>query len=220
MLTVDPTQLQFLHAVQKDGPLSVTVHHTPQGDIIDNLDIITKRVPDSTAAEVTRVKQAEIARRIQDLTITVTEALRLQIFINAALMQLAEKEHEPPKPSVAALKFEIGKPIVLEGIVFQSGTAIILPESEQILSSAKKTMEENPEIKVEIRGYTNNAGTAKKNQQISNAQAKSVKVWLVKHGIASDRITTKGYGSKNPIGNNKTDDGRKRNSQIEFLRTK
>ena len=42
-LTVDPTQLQFLEAVQKDGPLSVTVHRSPQGDIIDTLEIVLKR---------------------------------------------------------------------------------------------------------------------------------------------------------------------------------
>jgi len=50
-LTVDPSQLQFLQAVQKDGPLSVTVHHTPQGDIIENLEIaLTKLAAENYVA--------------------------------------------------------------------------------------------------------------------------------------------------------------------------
>jgi outer membrane protein OmpA-like peptidoglycan-associated protein len=125
---------------------------------------------------------------------------------------------EPPKP--VALKAEVGKAIVLEGVVFISGKAVISPESEQILSSAKKTLEDNPDLAVEIRGYTDNVGNAKKNLQLSQSRAEAVKAWLVKSGIPGTRITAKGYGDKNPIGNNKTPEGRAKNRRIEFFRTK
>jgi outer membrane protein OmpA-like peptidoglycan-associated protein len=195
-----------------------------------------QRVQDSikAAAEAAaREKEAKIAeaRRLQEAA----EVQRVQDSIKAA-QKLAEskKEVEVPKPELPkpelpkppeqpkpeALKAEVGKAIVLEGVVFQSGKAVLLPESEQILSSAKKTLEDNPDIRVEIRGYTDNVGNAKKNLQLSQARAAAVKAWLVKNGIASTRITAKGYGDKNPIGDNKTAEGRTKNRRIEFFRTK
>jgi outer membrane protein OmpA-like peptidoglycan-associated protein len=125
---------------------------------------------------------------------------------------------EPPKP--VAIQAEVGKAIVLEGVVFKSGKAEISPESEQILSNAKKTLEDNLDLTVEIRGYTDNVGNAKKNLKLSKSRAESVKAWLVNAGIAPGRITAKGYGDKNPIGDNKTAEGRQMNRRIEFFRTK
>ncbi|RPI02327.1 MAG: OmpA family protein [Ignavibacteriae bacterium] len=125
---------------------------------------------------------------------------------------------EPPQP--AAIKAEVGKAIVLEGVVFKSGKSDITPESEQILASAKKTLEENPDLTVEIRGYTDNVGNAKKNLQLSQARAESVKAWLVNGGIDASRVTARGFGSKNPMGDNATAEGRTMNRRIEFFRTK
>jgi outer membrane protein OmpA-like peptidoglycan-associated protein len=179
-----------------------------------------KRVQDSINAVATAKATAEAARAKE-----AAEAQRIQDSVKAAAQQLAEpkKEVEVPKPEPPkqeAIKAEVGKAIVLEGVVFQSGKAVLSQESEKILSSAKKTMEDNPDITVEIRGYTDNVGNAKKNLQLSQSRAESIKAWLVKGGIAPTRITAKGYGEKNPIGDNKTAEGRKMNRRIEFFRTK
>jgi outer membrane protein OmpA-like peptidoglycan-associated protein len=179
-----------------------------------------KRVQDSIDAVAAAKAAAEAARAK-----AAAEAQRIQDSVKAAAQQLAEpkKEVEVPKPEPpkpVALKAEVGKAIVLEGVVFPSGKAVISSESEQILSSAKKTLEDNPDLTVEIRGYTDNVGNAKKNLQLSQSRAEAVKEWLVKNGIASTRITAKGYGDKNPIGNNKTAEGRTKNRRIEFFRTK
>ncbi len=58
-LIVDPSQLQFLQAVQKDGPLSVTVHHSPQGDIVENLDIALTKLTPKTEVPVLKEKTVE-----------------------------------------------------------------------------------------------------------------------------------------------------------------
>ncbi len=187
-----------------------------------------KRVQDSinavaAAAEAARMKEAELAeaKRIQDSTNAAAEAKRIQDSIDAvAAQQLAAKRHEVVKPEVVALKAEVGKALVLEGIAFESGKAVILKESEKTLFNVRKTFDDNPDMKVEIRGYTDNVGNAKKNIQLSQARAAAVKDWLVKHGIVAKRITAKGYGSKNPVGDNKTADGREKNRRIEFFRTK
>jgi outer membrane protein OmpA-like peptidoglycan-associated protein len=122
-----------------------------------------------------------------------------------------------PKPKVVV---EVGKAIVLEGIVFKSGKSTIEPESENTLMMAFNTLKDNPELAVEIRGYTDNVGKAAANKKLSLRRAEAVRSWLVKQGIDSMRISAKGYGPENPIADNATPEGRQKNRRIEFFRTK
>jgi outer membrane protein OmpA-like peptidoglycan-associated protein len=127
---------------------------------------------------------------------------------------------QPEAPAPVAFKAEVGKAIVLEGVVFKTGSAIVTSASDEILTSAKKTLEENLEIEVQIQGFTDNVGKPSTNLKLSQKRADAVKAWLVKGGIAASRITAKGFGDKNPIGDNSTPEGRQKNRRIEFFRTK
>ena len=122
-------------------------------------------------------------------------------------------------PKKAVLKMEKGKALVLDGIVFKTGSAEILPSSEEILNQAYNTLADNPDIKVEIQGYTDNVGNRNYNLKLSQKRAEAVKQWLVDKGIAADRMTAKGYGPENPVGDNSTEAGRQQNRRIEFNRT-
>jgi OOP family OmpA-OmpF porin len=117
-------------------------------------------------------------------------------------------------------KAEIGKRIVLTGVVFPFGTADITSESESILTIAFNTLQENPNIEVEIHGHTDNVGKASYNLLLSRQRAESVKQYLVNMGISPDRIVTKGFGAVAPIASNETDKGRQQNRRIEFVRVK
>jgi outer membrane protein OmpA-like peptidoglycan-associated protein len=123
-------------------------------------------------------------------------------------------------PKKEELKVEVGKAIVLEGIVFATGKATIQPESEPILQKAYNTLAQNADVAVEIRGYTDNVGKTATNQKLSLARAEAVKAWLVKSGIDASRVASKGYGPKSPVASNKTAAGRQQNRRIEFFRTK
>lgn len=120
-----------------------------------------------------------------------------------------------PKP-----KLELGKKIVLEGIVFETGKAMIKPESEPILQGALETLQENPEVEVLITGHTDNVGKRDKNMKLSADRAASVRQWLVDRGIPAGRLTTKGFGPDKPIAPNDTDENKQKNRRIEFERTK
>ncbi len=115
---------------------------------------------------------------------------------------------------------KIGAPVILEGINFESSKAGITSTSEKTLRDVLKTLQTYPDIYIEISGYTDNSGSAKLNQKLSQERADAVKDWLVIHGIDSTRITAKGYGSDKPIASNKTPEGRAKNRRIEFTRTK
>ncbi|MBM2841394.1 MAG: Peptidoglycan-associated outer membrane protein [Bacteroidetes bacterium] len=131
---------------------------------------------------------------------------------------LKASDDVPPKKE--ELKVEVGKAIVLEGIVFATGKGEITPASEFILEIAYNTLAQNPEITVEIQGHTDNTGSRATNTRLSQGRADAVKTWLVKKGIAADRVATKGFGPDKPFADNKTKDGRQKNRRIEFFRTK
>jgi outer membrane protein OmpA-like peptidoglycan-associated protein len=123
-------------------------------------------------------------------------------------------------PRKEELKVEAGRAIVLEGIVFATGKSDITPESETTLEKAYNTMAQNEGMVVEIQGHTDNTGSQATNMKLSQARAEAVKAWLVKKGIASDRITAKGFGPDKPVADNKTKEGRQKNRRIEFFRVK
>ncbi|MEP0862861.1 MAG: OmpA family protein [Ignavibacterium sp.] len=113
---------------------------------------------------------------------------------------------------------EVGVPIVLEGITFDKNKATIKPESEPTLWDAYTTLKNYPEMVVEISGHTDNVGSRKSNIELSIRRANAVKDWLVKRGIEPERIQTKGYGPDRPVAPNNSEENKRKNRRIEFLR--
>ncbi len=105
---------------------------------------------------------------------------------------------------------------VLIGVNFDFDKTTLRSESIPILYNAAEILLNHPEIKVEIQGYSDNVGSEKANQKLSLARAETVKNFLVSKGVSSDRLTTIGLGSANPIMSNKTAEGRALNRRIEF----
>jgi hypothetical protein len=103
---------------------------------------------------------------------------------------------------------------VLFGVNFERNKYTLSPEAYPVLINSVEILKENPGTKVEIQGYTDN--TERSQKALSEKRAAFVKDYLVKRGIESSRITTAGYSSQNPIGDNGTEAGRARNRRIEF----
>ncbi len=118
------------------------------------------------------------------------------------------------------LKAEINVPIVLDGIIFKTGSAEITPISKEILMQAFNTLDRHPEIEVNIQGHTDNIGKHDYNMKLSKRRADAVKTWLVNKGIEPSRITTAGFGPDKPMTSNATPEDKQKNRRIEFLRTK
>ena len=111
---------------------------------------------------------------------------------------------------------EKGKTVVLSGINFETGSAVLLPGSDAVLERAFFALTSNPATRIEIAGYTDNMGDAKSNQRLSLRRADAVSTWLVRKGIGATRIVTVGMGERDPVAPNSTPEGRAKNRRIEF----
>jgi len=112
--------------------------------------------------------------------------------------------------------FEKGKTLVLEGVNFEAGSANLTKDSETTLERVFMSLVADPAIRIEIAGYTDNTGSVKSNDRLSQRRADAVSAWLVRKGVAATRMTTIGRGSREPIAPNTTPEGRMKNRRIEF----
>ena len=109
-----------------------------------------------------------------------------------------------------------GNSVVLKNVFFDTDKFVLKPKSKTELERLSKLLNDNPELKIEIAGHTDNQGNPSANQLLSENRAKSVMEFLIRTGTDSTRLTYKGYGQKIPIASNDTKDGRHQNRRTEF----
>ncbi len=113
-------------------------------------------------------------------------------------------------------KFEIGQVVIMENIFFEFDKSILLPQSYVELHNLINILNKNPNMKIELSGHTDNKGSDNYNAKLSHNRVKAVYDYLINHGIEKERLDYKSYGAKQPIADNKTDEGRAKNRRVEF----
>ncbi|MDN3582445.1 OmpA family protein [Mucilaginibacter flavus] len=108
--------------------------------------------------------------------------------------------------------------IITHGINFDIDKASIKPESMGTLNMIVSVLKDNPEIKFQVGGHTDNSGTPAHNLTLSQQRADAVKAQLVTMGIDAARLTTKGFGDTKPISDNVTIEGKANNRRVEFVK--
>src|SRR4029079_12109552 len=108
--------------------------------------------------------------------------------------------------------------IVTHGINFDIDKATIKPESMGTLNMIVQVMKDNPDLKFEVDGHTDNSGAAQHNLSLSQQRAAAVKEQLVKMGIDASRLTTKGFGDSKPISDNTSLEVKANNRRVEFVK--
>jgi OmpA-OmpF porin, OOP family len=108
---------------------------------------------------------------------------------------------------------------ITQQIHFEYNKDKIRPESFPILDAVVEVLGKNPDIKLEVQGHTDNRGGAAYNKDLSNRRAGSVRKYLVAHGVATERLTSSGYGFDRPLVDNSTDQNRALNRRVQFIRT-
>ena len=92
----------------------------------------------------------------------------------------------------------ISAPVLIENIFYDFDKATLRPESATALDELVRLLNENPNITIELSAHTDYKGSDTYNEGLSQRRAESVVNYLIEHGIASDRLTPKGYGEGKP----------------------
>jgi outer membrane protein OmpA-like peptidoglycan-associated protein len=117
----------------------------------------------------------------------------------------------------AKIVVEEGKITILETIRFEPNSSTIDRGSYNIMDQIALTFRKHREIeRIEIGGHTDSTGPRGYNMRLSRERARSVRLYLLAHGIPPGRLSARGYGPDRPIGDNATDDGRTMNRRVEF----
>jgi outer membrane protein OmpA-like peptidoglycan-associated protein len=101
-------------------------------------------------------------------------------------------------------------------IFFATGSSRILRKSYELLDEVSDALQKKRDIRVRIEGHTDSRASARYNKRLSKKRAKSVKKYIVKHGVTADRLNAVGFGEESPIDTNDTKEGRARNRRVEF----
>ena len=106
--------------------------------------------------------------------------------------------------------------VILKNIFFDVNRFELKPESSTELDNIVKLLKENPSLKIQISGHTDNVGKPADNLKLSNNRANAVIGYLIGKGIDANRLSSKGWGETKPLADNSNEDGRARNRRTEM----
>lgn len=111
---------------------------------------------------------------------------------------------------------EANAKVILKNVFFDTKKTDLKPESITELDNVVRLMNENPNMKIQIRGYTDNVGKPADNLILSQGRAVSVVNYLLNKGVKKERLSYKGFGETNPIATNDTEHGKALNRRTEL----
>lgn len=142
--------------------------------------------------------------------------------IGGAVGHRADKQEAELKEKLANSGVEVQRQgdtinlVVPGNISFATGSAQLAPNFYESLNKVATSLKEFPDSSVQIVGHTDSTGSASFNQQLSVNRANAVAVYLGAQGVNPQRMQSTGMGPSQPIGDNRTADGRAQNRRVEI----
>jgi OOP family OmpA-OmpF porin len=195
--------------------------------------IVTDRLthkPLKAAIELIRLQTNETESLVQSDSITgeylmvLTQGAEYALYVNklgylfkSLNFNYSEvKDFEPIIMNIELDPVKDGSVSILQNIFFDTDQYALKEKSFGELQKLTRFMNDNPQIKIEISGHTDNIGALAYNRQLSEKRALAVFDYLIKQGVSAKRLTVKGYGPDRPIAENTSETGRQQNRRIEF----
>jgi OOP family OmpA-OmpF porin len=130
------------------------------------------------------------------------------------VLDSADKCPDTPKGDrVDAIGCSFKEEIKLPGVVFETNKADLLPESIPVLEGAVATLKRYPDLKIEVAGHTDSRGSDAYNLDLSARRAATVLKYLRDGGVTNE-LSSRGYGERQPIASNASDEGRQQNRRV------
>ncbi|MGR3462358.1 MAG: OmpA family protein [Roseovarius sp.] len=134
-----------------------------------------------------------------------------------AAPEASAPEPQPGEESLEATLREAGH-MVLRGLDFASGEAVLGPGPHADLAALAAFLAEHPEARIALVGHTDNVGALDANIALSQARAEAVRARLVAdHGVDGARVEARGVGYLAPVAANDTAEGRETNRRVEVV---
>ncbi|GAB2545133.1 OmpA family protein [Spirosoma aerophilum] len=213
-IKLDPRQSYVLTAKANGyAPLDEQLTFTsPKADRMDrkNVPILLYRVTAKSTASATTAPA---------VTPAPTHTSSTRVSSNAANERVT-----PPKTLDAKVVYTpplvvapVGKTTQLQALQFVQSKTELLPDAQAGLDQLLQFMQSQPTTEIELSGHTDNQGDFDQNLLLSKQRVDVVKAYLVKNGIAANRITTRGYGPTRPIASNNSETTRQLNRRVEMI---
>ncbi|WP_246859431.1 PA14 domain-containing protein [Spirosoma sp. KCTC 42546] len=202
---------------------SITAQHFFQKAAPERVTVIKE----PTKPIAPKPKPVPVARVVPKRSIPITPKPTPRLPLPLALKPVARPK--PPadtltkavvSPSVPTTKpFDGHKPgetFALRQVQFAQSSYALLPESSVELDQLVIALKANPLWYIDVAGHTDNVGDPRLNLALSENRAKVVVAYLIRHGIAENRLTATGYGGTRPIADNAAESERSKNRRVEI----
>ncbi len=137
--------------------------------------------------------------------------------LEAEVINGAKDDDGCPDKGKTQVRVEGSRILILDKVYFATGKDVILAKSYPLLAQVASVLKANPQLEqVRVEGHTDDQGADAKNLDLSQRRANNVKAFLVKEGIAAERLEAVGHGETKPVDTNKTAKGRENNRRVEF----
>jgi outer membrane protein OmpA-like peptidoglycan-associated protein len=221
----DPLDLQAARQDLSAAEMAHTNKDEPQTDQMAYIAAQTARLAQQRAAakaDDARVAQGTAERdriqgqaRAREANAAVAQRNAAVETANAATLQSAQLQAEVD--ALKAKQTDRGIVLTLGDVLFDTGRASLNPGAAVKLDRLAAFLNEHPDRRVQIEGFTDSIGGDAYNQDLSERRAESVKAALTMRGIDSARIATEGYGKAYPVANNNDSGGRQLNRRVEVV---
>jgi outer membrane protein OmpA-like peptidoglycan-associated protein len=228
----DPNVAQYdaldLQAARQDlaaAEAANTHRDEPQTDQMAYIAAQTARLAQERAAakaEDARIAQGTAERdriqaqaRAREANAAVAQRNAAVLQANAANVQSAQLQAE--LDALKAKQTDRGIVLTLGDVLFDTGRASLNPGAATKMDRLASFLNEHPDRRVQIEGFTDSVGGDAYNQDLSERRAEAVKAALTMRGIDPSRIATEGYGKGYPVASNSDSGGRQLNRRVEVV---
>lgn len=189
---------------------------TPGGFKVEVKDAATKKVTEGMVDSSTGNYSVVVNTKVKNDLILIVKK-EDYAFSSKLISKDSLKNSKPVKLNVDVDTLKIGQTYTLNNIYYQTNSAALEPRSLIVIEEFAKFLKENPKLKIEVYGHTDNVGKPQDNLALSTDRAFSVRDKLIEFGIEEKRLLNfKGFGSTKPIADNATEAGRAKNRRTEF----
>lgn len=179
----------------------------------------------STTESQAKASSAELGRANQQLASQGQALVSQGAALETEVARRKEAEKRAAQAAADLAKFASvkqearGMVITLSGaVLFRSGQSDLLPTAQLKLNEVADALtKQDPDSKIVVEGHTDSQGSAASNQDLSQRRAQTVRDYLVSRGIASDRLTSAGFGPTRSIADNTSAEGRANNRRVEIV---